>query len=217
MLLIRNIFILLVAIASIIGPYTALLNSTSSVSLITIEKGDSMYGVISKLVPNSLLNRLFFRIYIKQNQIESFKAGEYDISQMTIAKSIDAFNKGDSFTRSLQINEGITIFDLDKIINDSLLINDCLNLNCLKTDYPFKEGVLYPDTYFYKKGMKASEILKVSHEILNNKLTNLWDKKPQSNMLKNKFEALILASVIEKEAGNHLEKKSYSWCIFKKN
>ena len=116
MLSIRNIFLLLIAIASIIGPYIALLNSTSSVSLITIEKGDSMYGVISKLVPNTALNKLFFKIHIKQNQIESFKAGEYNISQMTIAKSIDAFNKGDSFTRSLQINEGITIFDLDIIL-----------------------------------------------------------------------------------------------------
>ena len=216
MLSIRNIFLLLIAIASIIGPYIALLNSTSSVSLITIEKGDSMYGVISKLVPNTALNKLFFKIHIKQNQIESFKEGEYDISQMTIAKSIDAFNKGDSLTRSLQINEGITIFDLDIIINNSLLINDCLNLNCLKTDYPFKEGVLYPDTYFYKKGMKASEILKASHEILDNKLTNLWDKKPQSNMLKNKFEALILASIIEKEAGNHLEKKDIAGVFLKR-
>ena len=216
MLSIRNIFLLLIAIASIIGPYVALLNSTSSLSLITIERGDSMYGVISKLVPNTYLNRLFFKIHIKQNQIKSFKEGEYDISQMTIAKSIDAFNKGDSFTRSLQINEGITIFDLDIIINNSLLINDCLNLNCLKTDYPFKEGVLYPDTYFYKKGMKASEILKASHEILDNKLTNLWDKKPQSNMLKNKFEALILASIIEKEAGNHLEKKDIAGVFLKR-
>ena len=116
----------------------------------------------------------------------------------------------------MQINEGITIFDLDKIINNSLLINDCLNLNCLKTDYPFKEGVLYPDTYFYKKGMKASEILRASHEILDNKLTNLWDKKPQSNMLKNKFEALILASIIEKEAGNHLEKKDIAGVFLKR-
>ena len=216
MLSIRNIFLLSIAISSIIGPYIALLNSISSVSLITIEKGDSMNGVISKLVPNTPLNKLFFKIHIKKNQIEPFKAGEYNISQMSIAKSIDVFNKGDSFTRSLQINEGITIFDLDIIINNSLLINDCLNLECLKTDYPFKEGVLYPDTYFYKKGMKASEILKASHEILDNKLTNLWDKKPQSNMLKNKFEALILASIIEKEAGNHLEKKDIAGVFLKR-
>ena len=67
MLSIRNIFLLLIAIASIVGPYVALLNSTSSLSLITIERGDSMYGVISKLVPNTYLNRLFFKIHIKLN------------------------------------------------------------------------------------------------------------------------------------------------------
>ena len=53
-------------------------------------------------------------------------------------------------------------------------------------------------------------------KILDNKLTNLWDKKPQSNMLKNKFEALILASIIEKEAGNHLEKKDIAGVFLKR-
>lgn len=95
---------------------------------------------------------------------------------MNIATAINAFNKGNTFTRFITINEGMNIFDLNKIIDKSYLINDCLNLSCLTNSYPFNEGILYPDTYFYKKGMKASDILKASHKSLDLKLTELWKK-----------------------------------------
>ena len=135
---------------------------------------------------------------------------------MNIATAINSFNKGNTFTRFITINEGMNIFDLNKIIDKSYLINDCLNLSCLTNSYPFNEGILYPDTYFYKKGMKASDILKASHKSLDLKLTELWKKKPESNSLKNKYEALILASIIEKEAGNHFEKKDIASVFLKR-
>jgi UPF0755 protein len=135
---------------------------------------------------------------------------------MSIANAINSFNKGNTYTRFITITEGINIYDLNKIIEKSYLINDCKSLRCLVIDYPFNEGVVYPDTYFYKKGMKASEILKISHQSLDLKLTKLWNKKPKLNMLKNKYEALILASIIEKEAGNHLEKKDIASVFLKR-
>ena len=216
MLLLRNIFIILIFIVSFVGPYKAFFNSEHSESFIEIMPGDSMYAVISKLASDSLLNKLFFKIYANKNNINSFQVGEYNISKMNIATAINAFNKGKTFTRFITINEGMNIFDLNKIIDKSYLINDCLNLSCLTNSYPFNEGILYPDTYFYKKGMKASDILKASHKSLDLKLTELWKKKPESNLLKNKYEALILASIIEKEAGNHFEKKDIASVFLKR-
>jgi UPF0755 protein len=135
---------------------------------------------------------------------------------MSIANAINSFNKGDTYTRFITITEGMNIYDLNETIEKSYLVNDCKSLGCLMIDYPFDEGVLYPDTYFYKKGMKASEILKISHQSLDLKLTKLWSKKPELNMLRNKYEALILASIIEKEAGNHLEKKDIASVFLKR-
>ena len=186
MLLLRNIFIILIFIVSFVGPYKAFFNSGHSESFIEIMPGDSMYAVFSKLTSDSRLNKLFFKIYVNKNTINSFQVGEYNISKMNIATAINSFNKGNTFTRFITINEGMNIFDLNKIIDKSYLINDCLNLSCLTISYPFNEGILYPDTYFYKKGMKASNILKASHKSLDVKLTELWNKKPESNLLKNK-------------------------------
>jgi UPF0755 protein len=216
MLLLRTIFIILFFIVSFVGPYKAFFNKKHSESFIEIMPGDSMYAVTSKLASGSLLNKIFFKIYVSKNNINSFQVGEYNISEMNIATAINSFNKGDTFTRFIRINEGINIFDLNKIIDKSFLKNDCVNLSCLTTSYPFNEGILYPDTYFYKKGMKASDILKASHKSLDLKLTELWNKKPKLNLLNNKFDALILASIIEKEAGNHFEKKDIASVFLKR-
>ena len=54
--------------------------------------------------------------------------------------------------------------------------------------------------------MKASEIIIKSHARLDTLLDKLWAQKPLTNNLNNKYDALILASIIEKEAGNHQEK-----------
>ena len=216
MFLLRIVFLTLIFTASFVGPYKAFFNSHSQKSFIEIMPGDSMYLVISRLTTESFLNKLFFRIYVNKNNIRLFKAGEYNITEMSIANAIDSFKKGNTITRFITINEGMNIFDLNKIIDNSYLINDCINLNCLTINYPFVEGVLHPDTYFYKKGMKASDILEDSHKSLDLKLSELWKKKPNANLLKNKYEALILASIIEKEAGNHFEKKDIASVFLKR-
>jgi UPF0755 protein len=114
------------------------------------------------------------------------------------------------------IIEGMNIYDIEKELESSFLINDCSLLVCIKTNYPFKEGVLYPDTYFYKKGMKASTLLNKSHKKLDDFLNTIWIKKADNDILKDKYQALVLASVIEKEAGNHAEKPDIASVFLKR-
>jgi UPF0755 protein len=54
--------------------------------------------------------------------------------------------------------------------------------------------------------MKASDLLNKSHKKLDDFLNTIWIKKADNDILKDKYQALILASIIEKEAGNHSEK-----------
>ena len=162
------------------------------------------------------MNKLFFRIYLNTNSIKSFQAGEYDIENKNFEEIIDLLVKGETYTHSLTIIEGMNIYDIEKELEKSFLVNDCSLLICLKTNYPFKEGVLYPDTYFYKKGMKASDLLNKSHKKLDDLLNTIWMKKPENDILKNKYQALILASIIEKEAGNHSEKPDIAGVFLKR-
>ena len=55
--------------------------------------------------------------------------------------------------------------------------------------------------------MNASSVLQSSHSLLDEFLSNIWLLKPKENPLMTKYDALILASIIEKEAGNNAEKK----------
>lgn len=218
MFLLRIIFIVVLIWLSFFGPYKAFLNSNpiSDKKYLDVYEGSSMYAVLNNLKLNSSINKLFFKIYLNINSIESFQAGEYAIENKNFIEIIDLLAQGETFTHSFTIIEGMNIYDLESKINKSYLINDCSFLACIKSDYPFKEGVLYPDTYYYKKGMKVSEILNKSHKKLDNILNTIWIKKPQNDILKNKYQALVLASIIEKEAGNHEEKTDIASVFLKR-
>ena len=217
MVFFRIIFFVSIILLSFFGPYKAFLNSNPiDKNYIDIYAGSSMYAVLDNLKLSSSLNKLFFRIYLHANSIKSFQAGEYDIKNKDFREIIDLFVKGKTHTHSLTIIEGMNIYDIENEIENSFLINDCSFLVCIKSNYPFKEGVLYPDTYFYKKGMKASDILNKSHKKLDDFLNTTWNKKPDTDILNNKFQALVLASIIEKEAGNHSEKPDIAGVFLKR-
>ena len=218
MLFLRIIFIVSIVWLSLFGPYSAFLNSNpiKDKNYIDVYEGSSMYAVLDNLKLSSLINKLFFRIYLNTNSIKSFQAGEYDIKNKNLREIIDLLVKGETYTHSFTIIEGMNIYDIESELENSSLINDCSLLVCIKTNYPFKEGVLYPDTYFYKKGMKASDLLNKSHKKLDDFLNTIWIKKADNDILKDKYQALILASIIEKEAGNHSEKPDIAAVFLKR-
>ena len=218
MLFLRIIFIVSIVWLSLFGPYSAFLNSNpiKDKNYIDVYDGSSMYAVLDNLKLSSLINKLFFRIYLNTNSIKSFQAGEYDIKNKNFKEIIDLLVKGKTYTHSFTIIEGMNIYDIESELENSSLINDCSLLVCIKTNYPFKEGVLYPDTYFYKKGMKASDLLNKSHKKLDDFLNTIWIKKADNDILKDKYQALILASIIEKEAGNHSEKPDIAAVFLKR-
>ena len=204
----KYITIIVIAILSFIGPYKAFINfvPNNTINSIVINNGDSMNDIVNQLIPDSLLNKVLFRTFLKLESIDSFKSGEYEVLNKSLIEIFILFKEGKTITHKLIIQEGSTIYDLQKLLDNSFLINNCYYLDCIDSQYPFKEGILFPNTYFYKKDMLASSILKQSYNKLDLVLSELWSKKPPNNILKDKNEALILASIIEKEAGNDNEK-----------
>mgnify|MGYP005739488279 FL=1 len=208
MMFMKYITIIVIAILSFIGPYKAFINfvPNNTIKSIVINNGDSMNDIVNQLIPDSLLNKVLFRTFLKLESIDSFKSGEYELLNKSLIEIFILFKEGKTITHKLTIQEGSTIYDLQKLLDNSFLINNCYYLDCIDSQYPFKEGILFPNTYFYKKDMLASSILKQSYNKLDLVLSELWSKKPANNILKDKNEALILASIIEKEAGNDNEK-----------
>ena len=116
MLFLRPIFIVSIVLLSFFGPYKAFLNSNPILdkNFIDVYEGSSMYAVLDNLKLNSLINKLFFRIYLNTNSIKSFQAGEYDIENKDFKEIIDLLIKGKTHTHTLTIIEGMNIYDIEK-------------------------------------------------------------------------------------------------------
>ena len=192
---------------SILGPYHAFINfEPAKDEYIVVKQGESMTRTLDNLVKSNILDTIFFKVFLAIENIDSFQAGKYKVEEKNLKEIFLDLSQGHTSTHKLVIKDGANIYDVQKELENSFLDIDCFNLNCIKRQTPFKEGILYPDTYFYKDSMKASSLLQASHERLFNTVSKLWLNKPSNNPLKNINEAIILASIIEKEAGNNQEK-----------
>ena len=170
-----------------------------------IATGDSINKILSNFPINSLEQSLL-KIFLYTNNIHLIQAGHYDVQSKTWSEIFVDFSEGNIKEYKFKIQEGTNIFDLKKLLLSSKLKLDCPDFNCLKNQLNFTEGTLMPETYFYNFNSPASNILIKSQDSFIEYAELLWEKKQPSNPLKTLDEAIILASIVEKEAGNNKEK-----------
>jgi UPF0755 protein len=63
------------------------------------------------------------------------------------------------------------------------------------------EGLFFPDSYFFDSGMSDLDILKRAYETMHRKLNAAWEKRAAGLPYRTPYEALIMASIVEKETG----------------
>ena len=68
------------------------------------------------------------------------------------------------------------------------------------------EGLFFPDTYLFAKGASEMQIFKQAHTAMIGRLSEAWDKRDPALPYKNPYEALIMASIVEKETGQKSER-----------
>lgn len=76
----------------------------------------------------------------------------------------------------------------------------------LQSPFPTLEGTLFPDTYFYTRNTTDEDILRRAHLQLRDVLESEWRQQTQNLPYNSPWEALIMASIIEKESGYQAEK-----------
>lgn len=64
------------------------------------------------------------------------------------------------------------------------------------------EGLFYPDTYLFRKGTPDMQVYRLAYEAMMSRLNALWENRDPALPYKNPYEALIMASIIEKETGH---------------
>ena len=154
---------------------------------------------------NNFFERSLFLIGIYIFDFRTIQAGEYLIDD-NLYRVLNKMKLGETITYKFVINDGMNKFELSSYVETLNLNNDCLDFKCINFINNSIEGLLLPETYFYKNNTKLSTLLKKSSLELNNYVDMLWNEKPVDNPLKSKYDGIILASIIEKESSNIDEK-----------
>ncbi|TAN52760.1 MAG: endolytic transglycosylase MltG [Methylococcaceae bacterium] len=150
-------------------------------------------------------NSGFLKAAGQRNYSGLLKYGEYEINPgITAAQLMELFASGKVRRHALTMVEGWTLRQyLDMLQKQSALQHDVLDAADLmkKLGRPDEqpEGRFYPDTYFFTKGTAESEILRLAYRKMQTTLATVWEKRAAGLPFTQPYEALILASIVEKE------------------
>ena len=212
------LLLIILTISIFIGPYSSFLNIkiySESIS-IDVERGSSNFQILSNfIVDPGFVETIFIKLFLSLNP-SNYQSGEYQVANKSIIDLHKQLTLGNTITHEITIVPGMNKYDINEIVNNSFLKNDCMFLNCLQSKYKFTEGLILPDTYYYKKGMRASTLFNRSSAELIKYVESIWETKPLTNPLKSPEDSLILASIIEKEAGNNFEKNKIAGVFLKR-
>jgi len=179
--------------------------------LVTINPGSSAQAVADTLSSSgvntpSLLLYAWFRL---SGQARDIKAGTYELTPGTTPRTLlSKLVRGEQALRSITLLEGWNIRqvlqavraspDLTQDIN-GLSPNDIMALIGYPGRHP--EGRFFPDTYRVVTRAPASSVLKQAAQAMEQRLAKAWEERDPASPLRSADEALVLASIIEKETG----------------
>lgn len=172
-------------------------SGTQTDKVIIIQRGSSVASIAAFLQHEGLVRYArVFRLGEKLiSDYQPLKAGEYLIPANASASDIAKILKsGQQVVHKLTFAEGLSSIEIVDLLRDeSLLIGEIP-----KTP---DEGSLLPETYHFHRGEHRMEILKRMSEAMTNEVEPLWEERADSLPFANPKEAVILASIVEKETG----------------
>ncbi len=173
-------------------------------SVIVITPGASLAEAARLLDRAGLIeNLLLFRYAAWRGAQEGIiKTGEYEIPARASAAHILAIlRSGRSVLHRLTIPEGWTVHQVAEILRANTLLTG-------ETGPPPPEGSLLPETYYFIRGDSRRKLLTRMRQARRKLLADLWAARAPDLPYANPGEAVILASLIEKETGKAEERRT---------
>jgi peptidoglycan lytic transglycosylase G len=180
-----------------------------------VPRGASTRGVASALHARGLLDQP--QVWVVWSRItrsdSALKAGEYELQPGLTPRGLLALlSSGQVLLHSITFIEGSTFAD----VRNALVASDAVNNeNANRTDADIMralgepelhpEGQFFPDTYRFPRGTTDIEVLTIAHRRMQDELAKAWAQRASDLPLASSYEALILASIVEKETA--LEKE----------
>lgn len=175
-----------------------------------VSRGDTLSSIASHLVDGEFLKEKFtLKAFARINEVGHIKAGEYLFpAGITLGEFVHWIEKGKGqIVIKLTIVEGWTfkqmrqaIASAPKLIHKTAGMSDEAIMLAVGFPELHPEGQFYPDTYQYRSGDSDLTLFKKSFHLMQEILNSAWENRKADIQIKNKYEALILASIIEKES-----------------
>ena len=176
-----------------------------------VEKGSNLKSLAKKLTSQGLLPEPngFWLLGRLTDKATGIQAGTYRLdAPISPVALLQKLNDGDVVTVGITFVEGITFRQMREQLeaHPSLTVrtkglSDKEILTRIGATESHPEGLFFPDTYRFSVGITDLDMLKLSYQAMQKKLAEAWAQREDGLPYKSAYEALIMASIIEKETG----------------
>ncbi|MBC2657068.1 endolytic transglycosylase MltG [Pseudomonas sp. MSSRFD41] len=183
----------------------------SQEQLLDVPAGSTPTGTFNRLQADGVIQDAFWlRLYWRFNLPgQPLHSGEYRMTPgMTAQDLIGVWQRGEVVQYSLTLVEGWNFRQVrnalaksDKLQQTLAGLSDAQVMEKLGHGGVFPEGRFFPDTYRFVRGMSDAELLAKAYDRLDSVLAKEWEKRAEDAPYTDPYQALIMASLVEKETG----------------
>lgn len=183
---------------------------------ITIEPKSSLKSIANQLVAQGVLSEpwrfvLLAKVLHKEQYLQ---AGNYTLNKnVSPYQLLLSLNHGKATQGSVTFIEGRTFAQMrEKLVKNDAVKQTVTNLSeseilqLVGSSRTVAEGLFFPDTFYFDRNTSDIALLKISYDAMQAKLEKAWQSREQNLPYKNSYQALIMASIIEKETGKASER-----------
>ncbi|OYD23927.1 endolytic transglycosylase MltG [Oceanimonas baumannii] len=176
--------------------------------LFVVHRGETALQLTGRLSPElSLLHR---RLWLKFHpELAAVRQGTYRLDEHTrLRDALNTFVQGDVYRLNVTLVEGLRLTDwLAKLAGAEYLehtldeVSEATLAERLGSEHSKLEGLFLPETYTYTPGDSDYDVLERAYGHMQEFLDEAWQSREANLPVESPYEALILASIIEKETG----------------
>lgn len=182
----------------------------------SLKAGSSLKSAAQQMADAGVLNQPAQFVILARllGEAGRIKAGEYEIeAPLTALALLKKITERDYTQVAITFVEGGTFKQMRQALNDHPALNhdtaglsDAEIAQRLGIEQASPEGWFFPDTYYFSRGTPDLSVLRRAYRLMQSQLAAQWDQRNPDLPLKTPYDALILASIIEKETGNAAER-----------
>ncbi len=187
------------------------LQLNSDATVISVESGSNGRQLLREWtskgwLTDHVLLRHYFRFFPEQAAVQ---AGHYSVENgMRLHDLLDRIVRGDIVQNEVRFIEGWTFRDVRRALSQAPLLkqkmpsmSDAEIMRALGAEDRYPEGQFFPASYRYTEKIADLDVLRLAYDRMQQELTQAWAQRTAALPYQSPYEALIMASLVEKETG----------------